>query len=107
MADNNAKNFMKNLLGYFTVNRKPIVRRQSTAKTVTTKTVTATPLTEVKGIGKATATKLASVGITSVEDATNMSVTDFLETSSESGISPTMLRKYYTLFETHDNEVSR
>jgi hypothetical protein len=56
MAENNAKNFLKNLLGYFTTDRKP------TRKTVVKRTpVTSTPLTAVKGIGKATATKLTSV----------------------------------------------
>ena len=101
MAENNAKNFLKNLLGYFTTDRKPNVKT-----VVTRKPVTSTPLTAVKGIGKATATKLTSIGIDTVEKVKEYTVTAFVEAGSETGLSPTMLKKYYNLFNSFDNTVS-
>lgn len=98
-----AKNFLKNLLGYFSTDRKPVVKRTTTVKSTVT---TTTPLTAVKGIGKATATKLASVGIETVEKARTFTMSSFVETGVDTGLSPTMLRKYYKLFESHDNQVS-
>ena len=100
MAEDNAKTFLKNLLGYFRIPRKPVMKRKPVVGTTVT---TTTPLTTVKGIGKATATKLASVGIETVEKAKTFTMSSFVEAGAESGLSPTMLRKYYTLFESFDN----